>query len=213
MELGALGSRVTAVGLLGGTFDPIHIGHLAIAEEAREQLDLARVVFLPAAEPALREGPPAASAEDRARMVELAIAGNPYFSCDRTELARGGPTYTVDTLEELVGQERAAGRDTSFWFLLSSEQLRKLPRWRSPERLLDLCRLGVVPRPGTEMPDRAWLDAAFPGRADRIVGLSGPLLPISATAIRERLEAGRSMRYLVPDAVIAYIGDHALYRH
>jgi nicotinate-nucleotide adenylyltransferase len=201
-----------AVGIFGGTIDPIHTGHLAIAEDVREQLGLSRVVFVPAAEPALRDGSPAASAEDRARMVELAIAGNPSFAIDRLELERGGPSYTVDTLEALVRRAVAAGDAPEFWFILSAEQLRKLPRWRSPERLLELCRLAVVPRPGTDLPDAGWIEAAFPGRSDRIVAVDGPLLPVSATAVRERLGAGRSVRYLVPDAVIAHIEDHGLYR-
>jgi nicotinate-nucleotide adenylyltransferase len=201
-----------SVGLFGGTFDPIHVGHLAIAEDAREQLGLTRVVFIPAASPALRDGPPIASAEDRARMVELAIAGNPFFAIDRLELSREGPSYTVDTVSALVDRERAAGRDTEFTFLLSVEQLRKLPGWRSPSRLLELCRVAAWPRPGASMPDRAWLDAQFPGLADRILELDGPLLPISGTAIRARLAAGRSVRYLVPDAVLDDIRDHGTYR-
>lgn len=200
------------VGLFGGTFDPIHVGHLAIAEDAREQLGLSRVVFIPAASPALRSGPPSASAEDRARMVELAIAGNPRFAIDRLELEREGPSYTVDTVAALADRERAAGRATEFTFLLSAEQLRRLPQWRSPARLLELCRIAVVPRSGATMPERAWLEAQFPGRADRIVELDGPLLPISGTAIRERLAAGRSVRYLVPGPVLDYIRDHHLYR-
>jgi nicotinate-nucleotide adenylyltransferase len=204
--------RAESVGLFGGTFDPIHVGHLAIAEDAREQLALARVVFIPAAAPALRLAPPVASAEDRARLVQLAISGNPYFAMDRIELSREGPSYTVDTVESLVAPERAAGRATEFTFLMSVEQLRMLPMWRSPSRLLSLCRVAAWPRPGASMPSVAWLEDQFPGQADRIVELDGPLLPISGTAIRERLRAGRSVRYLVPDAVLDDIEDHGLYR-
>ena len=212
----ALGSRVTegggGIGLFGGTFDPIHVGHLAIAEDAREQLSLERVVFIPAAEAPLRPDPAKASAADRARMVELAIAGNPAFALDRIELERLGPSYTVETVEALVGREQSAGRSADFTFILSVEQLRKLPDWRSAGRLLELCRVAAVPRPGTLMPDREWLEARFPGRSGRIVGLDGPLLAVSGTAIRERLAAGRSVRYLVPDAALQYINDHDLYR-
>jgi nicotinate-nucleotide adenylyltransferase len=201
-----------AVGLFGGTFDPIHIGHLAIAEDAREQLGLSRVVFIPAAAPALRPGPPAAPAEDRARMVELAIAGNPFFAIDRLELSRPGPSYTVDTVAQLVRRARAAGEPTDFTFLVSAEQLTRLPEWHEPSRLLSLCRIAAVPRPGAPMPSAAWLEAAFPGQADRIVILDGPLLAISGTVIRERLASGRSVRYLVPDAVLDDIRDHGRYR-
>jgi len=193
------------VGILGGTFDPIHVGHLAVAESVREQLDLRRVVFVPAAVPPHR-GAPAASAEDRAAMVELAIAGNPAFVIDRLEIERPGPSYAVDTLEIL------AAREPDPWFILSAEALAGLPTWRSPRRVIELARLAIVPRPGAAPPSRAWLDEHFPGCGNRVAVLEGPLLPISGTAIRERLAAGRSIRYLVPDAVRAYITDHGLYR-
>ena len=201
-----------SVGILGGTFDPIHLGHLAIAEDVRGQLGLERVIFLPAAEAPLRTAPPRASPADRLRMVELAIAGNPFFGVDGSELERPGPSYTVDTMALLAVLEGGAGRQTDLWFILSAEQLRRLPKWKAPERLLDLCRLAVVPRPGTVMPDRPWLESRFPGRAERVAFLDGPMLAISGTAIRRRLGTGSSVRYLVPDAVIAYIEDHELYR-
>jgi nicotinate-nucleotide adenylyltransferase len=201
-----------SIGILGGTFDPIHQGHLAIAEDAREQLGLERILFIPARDAPLRSGPAGASPEDRARMVELAVAGNPHFAVDRIELARPGPSYTVETLDTLTVRERDAGRVPDLWFVLSAEQLRKLPRWKAPERVLELCHVAVVPRPGVAMPDQAWLEAAFPGRRDRIIVLDGPLLPVSGTAVRERLAVGRSVRYLLPDTVIAYIEDHDLYR-
>ena len=201
-----------STGILGGTFDPVHFGHLAIAEEAREQLGLERVLFIPAPDAPLRPGPAAASARHRTRMVDLAVAGNPFFAVDRLELGRPGPSFTVDTLEQLAAREREAGREPDLWFILSAEQLRKLPQWRSPDRLLELCRIAVVPRSGTDMPGPAWVESQFPGRGDRVVPLEGPLLPVSGTAIRERLRLGRSVRYLVPDAVIAYIEDHGLYR-
>ena len=201
-----------SVGILGGTFDPVHVGHLAIAEEAREQLGLERVLFIPAPDAPLRSGPAAASPEQRARMVELAIHGNPFFTMDPLELGRPGPSFTVDSMEILATRERAAGRQPDLWFILSAEQLRRLPEWRTPKRLLELCRVAVVPRPGAEMPGRTWVESQFPGCVDRIVPLDGPLLPVSGTAIRARLRAGRSVRYLVPDAVIAYIEDHGLYR-
>jgi nicotinate-nucleotide adenylyltransferase len=203
---------VTGVALFGGTFDPIHVGHLAIAEDARERLGVERIVFIPASAPPLRAAAPTAGAEDRARMVELAIAGNPAFAIDRIELKRQGPSYTVDTLETLSEGERAAGRAPDFTFILSADQLRKLPQWRTPDRLLDLAKLAVVPRPRSPMPERAWLEATFPGRAHRIVVLDGPLLDISGTEIRARIASGRSVRYLLPDAVLDYINDHGLYR-
>jgi nicotinate-nucleotide adenylyltransferase len=201
-----------SIGLLGGTFDPVHVGHLAIAEDARQQLGLERVQFVPAGVPQLRSGPPVASAEDRAAMVEAATAGNPCFGVDRIEVNRPGPTFAVDTLELLAAHARSAGGHADFWFILSAEAMLGLPRWKTPERVLELCRVAVVPRAGTIAPDRAWVEARFPGRADRFLFLDGLLLDVSGAAIRSRLGRGWSVRYLVPDAVIAYIGDHGLYR-
>ena len=200
------------VGIFGGTFDPIHVGHLAIAEDVRGRLGLERVEFVPAGDPQLRAGPPAASGADRAAMIELAIAGNERFGLNRIELDRAGPTFTVDTLDALTARELAAGHIPDFRFILSAEQLRKLPRWHEPVRLFALARLAVVPRPGADMPDAAWVDREFPGCASRVDFLDGPLLDVSGTAVRERLRTGRSVRYLVPDAVISYIEDHGLYR-
>ena len=200
------------LGLLGGTFDPIHVGHLAIAEEAREDLGLERVVFIPSAVPPHRGRPTGASPEDRAAMVELAVAGNPFFSVDRLELDRPGPSFAVDTLAILAARERAAGREPDLWFILSAEAFVGLPTWRAPERVLELARFAVVPRPGTPMPDRAWVEARFPRAGGRVTFLDGPLLDVSGTVIRARIAAGRSLRYLVPDAVRAHITDHGLYR-
>ena len=195
-----------SVGIFGGTFDPIHHGHLAIAEEAREALGLERVWFVPASLPPHKPGRPVTPAADRLAMLRAAVAGNPVFDVSEVELLRGGPSYTVDTLAEL----RAAGV-VDPWFILSAEALAGFPAWREPDRILELCRLAVVPRAGTEPLDAAWVEAAFPGRGDRVRFLSGPLLPISGSVVRRRVAAGRSIRYLVPDPVARYIADHALY--
>lgn len=199
------------LGILGGTFDPIHHGHLAIAEEAREALGLERVLFVPAAEPPHKAGRRIAPAADRLAMVELAIAGNPAFAVSRMELDRAGPSYSVDTVEALAAEARAAGRQPDLVFVMSGETLRELPTWREPGRLLDLCRVAVVPRGGHETPDAVWLGVHFPGRVGRFVLLPGPLLAVSGSVIRARAAAGRSIRYLVPDAVARHIVDHALY--
>lgn len=209
------GSASGRLGVLGGTFDPIHVGHLAIAEEAREALGLERVLFVPAGRPWQKVDRAVSEASDRLAMVELAIAGNPAFECSRIEVERPGPTYSVDTLAALAAVERAAGREPDLWFILSAEALRGLPTWREPDRLLELCRLAVVPRAGIgergEPVDEGWLRANLPGREGRVRSLAGPRLGISASEIRARVAAGRSIRYLVPDAVAAYIGDHGLY--
>ena len=194
------------VGILGGTFDPIHHGHLVIAEEAREALGLERVLLVPAASPPHKPGRPVTPAEHRLAMAELAVADNPSFAVSRLELERGGASYTVDTLDALVADGIAQP-----WFILSAEALAGFATWRSPDRILELCRLAVVPRGGYEPLDRAWVAERFPGREDRVRFLPGPLLPLSGSVVRRRAAVGRSVRYLVPDAVARYIADHQLY--
>ncbi len=200
-----------SVGILGGTFDPIHLGHLAIAEEVRETLGLERVLFVPAAMPPHKPNRTLAPAEHRVAMVELAIADNPAFELSRLEVDRPGPSYAVDTLEALVAGIRAAGREPDYTFIVSGEAFAELPTWREPGRLLELCRMAVVPRAGRRGPGREWLAERFPGQEGRVTFLDGPNLALSASAIRDRVAKGRSIRYLVPAAVIAYIGDHGLY--
>lgn len=196
-----------SVGVLGGTFDPIHVGHLSIAEEAREALGLERVLVIPAADPPHKPDHAVTEARHRVAMAERAVAGNPAFEVSRIELDRAGPSYSVDTLAELL----AAGA-TDLWFIMSAEALAELPGWHRPDRILELCRLAVLPRAGSPPLDIAWVRARFPGREDRVVFLPGPLLPISGSVVRSRVAAGRSIRYLVPDPVARYIADHALYR-
>jgi nicotinate-nucleotide adenylyltransferase len=199
-----------SVGILGGTFDPIHHGHLAIAEEARDSLGLERVLFVPAATPPHKLGLVITPAEHRLAMVEAAIAGNPAFGCTRVEIDRAGPSYTVDTLEHVHASYDA----DHMWFILSSEALAGFEAWRDPERILELARLAVVPRGGPDgraEVDEIWVRERFPGRDDRVRFLSGPLLPISGSVVRRRVAAGRSVRYLVPDAVARYIAQHRLY--
>jgi nicotinate-nucleotide adenylyltransferase len=206
-------TRPGSLGIMGGTFDPIHIGHLAIAEEAREVLGLERILFIPAGIPPHRPAGAVAPAADRAAMVELAIADNDAFRLSRIELERPGPSYTSDTVEELAAAERDANRDPDLTFILSAETLRDVPGWHDPGRLVDACRIAVVPREGYPAPDEAWLRERFPGREGRFDFLEGPRLGLSSTSIRERIAVGRSVRYLVPAAVAAYIGDHQLYHH
>ena len=195
-----------SVGILGGTFDPIHHGHLLIAEEAREALGLERVVFVPAANPPHKPGRPITDARHRLAMTQLAVEGNPAFVVSDTEIVRGGASYTVDTLAAF-----AADGTTEPWLILSVEALAGFPTWHQPERILDLARLAVVPRAGYETLDLAWVRHHLPGREGRFRFLSGPLLPISGSVVRHRAAAGRSVRYLVPDAVARYIASHQLY--
>jgi nicotinate-nucleotide adenylyltransferase len=144
-------------------------------------------------------------------MVELAIAGNAAFRVSRVEIDRAGPSWTVDTLDRLAADERRTSREPDLTLILSAESFHDLPGWHDPERLF-AARIAVVPRAGLEAPGDAWVAQQFPGVDARVVRLAGPRLGISSTDIRARLAAGRSIRYLVPDAVAGYIGDHDLYQ-
>jgi nicotinate-nucleotide adenylyltransferase len=203
---------MSATGILGGTFDPIHVGHLAMAEAVREILGLEQVLFVPTGIPVHKPGRPISPATDRAAMVAVAIAHNPAFVLSRVEVDRPGPSYAVDTLELLTHDIATGPADPpDLTFILSAEAYAGLPTWKRPERVLELCRMAVVPRPGAARADPSSMDRAVPGALARTVLVEAPLLDISASAIRDRVATGRSIRYLVPDAVIAYIGDHGLY--
>ncbi len=195
-----------SVGVFGGTFDPIHVAHLAVAEAARDTLGLERVLFIPAGEPPHKSGRDITDGERRLAMVELAIRGNPAFEASRMELDRAGPSYTVDTLALLATTTR------DLVLILSAEAYDDLPTWHEPRRVLELSRLAVAPRDGYPDAVPAFLTRHFPGTEARAIFLDGPRLRISASELRAMAAAGRSLRYLVPDAVAAYIGDHALYR-
>ncbi|HEU4671756.1 MAG TPA: nicotinate-nucleotide adenylyltransferase [Candidatus Limnocylindrales bacterium] len=199
-----------AIGILGGTFDPVHWGHLAIAEEAREALGLARVLFVPAARPPHKAGLSVTRAEHRVAMLEAAVADNPAFAVSRLELDRAGPSYTVDTLEALAADRATSA--ASRWFILSTEALAGFPSWHRPERILELACLAVVPRAGRPELAPSWIEEALPGSGPRIRWLDGPAIDVSASQIRARAATGRSIRYLVPGAVAAYIAHHDLYR-
>jgi nicotinate-nucleotide adenylyltransferase len=199
------------VGILGGTFDPVHYGHLVIAEEVREALQLDRVLFVPAARPPHKMDLDISPAADRAEMVKLAIAGNFAFSVCPIELERDGPSYTVDTLEALTDEAHRDGAARSFFFILSSEAASALPNWRSPARILELAQLAVVRRLGFSGPDPGVLSELAGGSPDRVLTVETLPLAHSASDIRSRAASGRSIRYLVPPAVESYIRDHRLY--
>lgn len=198
-----------ALGIFGGTFDPVHVAHLAVAEGARDDLGLRGVLFVPAAHPPHKADRGVSPAADRVAMVRAAIADNDAFAISTIELERDGPSYTVDTLRALVAQE---GPDGRLALILSAESFAEFPTWRDPAAILALVTLVVVPRDGYPDADPAALVAAIPGVMDpRIVVLDGPRMQLSASALRARARGGHSLRYLVPDAVATYIGDHALY--
>jgi nicotinate-nucleotide adenylyltransferase len=190
-----------SLGLLGGTFDPIHLGHLRAAEPAREGLGLERVLFMPAARPPHRPDP-GTPALDRFAMTCLAVAGHPGFEVSDLELRRDGPSYTVDTLEEL--RTRHPGEELVL--IVGADTFPEVRTWRAAARLFEICTLAVVERPGE--PSRG--DDAAPGA--RVRRAAGPALDVSGTQVRELAARGLSLRYLVPDGVADYIVKRRLYR-
>ena len=200
-------------GILGGTFDPIHLGHLLLAEEGREILALDQVLFVPAGQPWLKAGQPLTAAVHRLRMVELATADNPHFEVLLWEVERPGPSYTVDTLERLRAESGAAAE---LHFILGLDALADFPRWKNPERILHLANLAVVPRPGYRESDAdsivAGIKSLYPVYADRITRLTVDSVAISATDLRRRVAIGQSLRYRTPAAVGEYIGEQGLYK-
>jgi nicotinate-nucleotide adenylyltransferase len=199
-----------AIGILGGTFDPIHLGHLALAREARRALDLERVLMVPNATPP-HKGPGISAADRRAEMVRLAIADDPGLELSSLELDRPGPSYAVDTVAAVAERSRVEGRPEP-WFILSDEALGDLPTWRQPDRILELARIAAAPRPGWPRPERRWLEEQFPGRSTRVTFLDGPHLDIAASDIRDRVARGDDISGLVPAAVAAYIAMRGLYQ-
>lgn len=195
------------IGILGGTFDPVHYGHLAIAEEVRIRLPLDVVLFMPARVQPLRQQEPISSPEHRGAMLERAILGNPSFQISRIEFERPGPSYTVETMPIL---RRRFPRDSEFFFLLGTDAFIELPSWKDPEQLLHYCRFVVLSRPGTEVDPRIVFMKIPPAR-DRTIFLEGPQLEISGTDLRRRIREGLPIRYQLPDAVEEYIRSHRLY--
>ncbi len=196
------------VGILGGTFDPIHLGHLLIAEECWDQLQLTEVLFVPAGQPPHKRGVAISSVADRLAMVERAIADNPHFRLSRADVDRPGPSYSVDTLARIQAEE---GPDALLFFIVGKDSLIDLPTWREPERLIQMGQIVAVNRPGYPPIDLTRLDALIPGARERITLVEGPGIAVSASEIRRRVAAGRSIRYLVPESVRRYVEERSLY--
>ncbi len=191
------------IGLYGGTYDPIHIGHLIIAEYVREELDLTRILFIPSGHPPHKNCPTPASI--RAQMVRAAIDGNRFFELCDVELRRPGPSYSVDTISE-VQQQFGLSHDETFW-MIGADSLVEMHLWHQPERIFELSSVVVFPRVGVRAEE-----AREPFRSQARVLSQAPLLDISSTEIRARVHAGKSIRYLVPEAVEAIIRSAGLYR-
>ena len=197
------------VGIMGGTFNPVHIAHLIIAEEARTMLELDYVVFIPAGNPWMKTDNVIAPASDRVEMVRLAIKSNEGFRLSTMEVDRQGPSYTVDTLEALLEQ---LGLETKLFLILGWDSLVEITQWKAPYRISKMSTLVIFPRPGYVRLDDVALEAKIPGISKKLIHFKEPYIGISSTDIRRRLIEGSSIRYLVPDEVAQYIYRNNLYR-
>jgi nicotinate-nucleotide adenylyltransferase len=197
------------IGVLGGTFDPIHNGHLAIAEEARSYLNLNEVIFLPAGQPWMKSDRSISPARHRTAMIALALQARPYFKSSTIEIEHQGPSYSVNSIAELKAQ---AVEPTDWYFILGWDNLSKIPQWREPAKLIEMCFLAAMPRPGYERPNMKKLEAALPGISKKVILMDKPRLEISATDIRNKVAQGIPIRGLVPEAVEKYIKENGLYR-
>jgi nicotinate-nucleotide adenylyltransferase len=203
------------IGIYGGSFDPVHLGHLIAAESAREQASLDRVIFVPAAQSPHKTYRTPAAAADRLAMLELATSGHPAFEVSSVELERGGISYTVETLAEM----RARFPDDQLVLLLGPDAVRGLATWRGPRRIAELAELVTISRSGLDDDDQLRNDATLRELLGATVlercldsCVRMPAVGVRATAIREAVRAGRSIRYLVPAAVATFIQQHGLYR-
>ena len=191
------------IGVLGGTFDPIHIAHLLLAEQAAEQLVLDKVLLVPAGDPWRKAGREITPAVLRLEMVRRAVADNPLFEVDDREIRREGATYTIDALREMRAE---VDPDDDLFLLLGEDALADLPLWREPEAFPDYATVVVAPREGAELPETLPFDPVAIERIDM------PYMNVSATDLRHRARLGRSLRYLVPEPVRLFIEERGLYQ-
>jgi nicotinate-nucleotide adenylyltransferase len=196
------------IGVLGGTFDPVHNGHLILADVAEEQLDLNEMLFIPAGQPWLKTERIVTPAQHRLHMLQLALGDRPHFRISEMEIERPGPTYTIDTISALKGGLNAGDE---LFFILGQDSLMQIPQWYRAKELVQLCYLAAAPRPGVKKPDLKALEAEIPGIKQRIMLMKEPKVDINATDIRERVARGLSVRHLVPEPVNRYIKEQKLY--
>lgn len=194
------------IGIMGGTFDPVHNGHIVMAESASEQLQLDRVLFIPTGNPNFKQGQQVTPAQDRVEMLKLALQDKPHFELDLREVERPGVTYSADTLEEL--HEEFPGAE--LYFLMGVDSAQTIVHWRRAERVAELCKVVAVQRPGYSFDsiDRAMeqSDIDF-----ELICLEIDAVDVSSTEVRRRISCGETVQGLVPDAVIEYIVEHGLY--
>ncbi|MCX6013165.1 MAG: nicotinate-nucleotide adenylyltransferase [Chloroflexi bacterium] len=195
------------IGIFGGTFDPVHMGHLIVAEEVRIRLKLSVIVFLPAGQPWMKRDRVITEGDLRLEMIRLAICTNPYFQVSTIELERSGPTYSIDTIRVL----KQHYGDVGLYFILGQDSLAEMYKWKAPEELIETCTIVGVARPNGKVFNPAALEQRVHGGTKKIILLGKPLLDISSTQIRERVTLDESIRYLVPDPVADYIKKKKLY--
>jgi nicotinate-nucleotide adenylyltransferase len=199
-------SACRRLGIFGGTFDPVHLGHLILVSELRVALGLDRVLLVPNARSPFKTDQEISSEADRVAMLALAVTGTPWLDVSTIELDRGGVSYTIDTLEELHHQDPGA----KLFFLMGADSLVDLPSWRHPDGILALAEIAVATRPGIS-PDVASVQSALPTAKDRIHVIETPLIALSSTGIRGRVRGGKPITFLVPASVERYITEHGLY--
>lgn len=200
---------MSALGIMGGTFDPVHIGHLLAAEWVRSEFAMDKVIFVPAASPPHKNAGEITSIEHRYQMVELAIKDNPYFEISPLEKERGGKSYTVDTMayfKELYPEK-------DLYFIMGADSLLSFPAWKNTDLLVKLCSFIVVSRPGYVVPDRFWETKGLPALLrQKLYLVEIPGMDISSSQIRERVKRDKSIKYLLPREIEEYIYKHKLYR-
>ncbi len=197
-------------GILGGTFDPVHNAHLMIAGEALRRIELDEILFIPTSRTPLKEDAVITPVEHRLKMLELAVAGNPAFRLSGIEIDRAGISYTVDTIAAL---KQSLGDGSELYFITGLDSLVTLPQWKEPGRIIRMCRLVTVRRPGYEVPDIDKLEKDIPGISESLIILDDPAPDVSATDIRKRVAAGLSISHLVPIPVEQYIREKGLYKN
>jgi len=201
---------VKKIGIFGGTFNPVHSGHLIVAEAVREDLELDRVLFIPSGTPPHKSKNEVADANHRYNMVKCAVGSNPYFEASHMEIDRAGYTYSIDTLTSL---KALYPKDTDFYFIIGADVVPELVTWKDYDRVFKMCSFIAVLRPGNDR-------KAFKNHVDELTGINkaniitaeAPMVDISSTDIRERVKSGRTIKYLVPGCVEKYILDNELYR-
>jgi len=198
METAPLGIERKKVGILGGTFNPPHVGHLIVADQVCQQLDLEKMYFMPSANPPHRDGKEAIDANHRLKMVEAAIQDNPYFNIERNEIERGGKSFTYDTMIQLIEQHP----DTDYYFVIGGDMVEYLPKWYEIDKLLQLIQFVGVNRPGYA------LATEYP-----IIWVDVPLIDISSTMLRKKIKMNCTVQYLIPNRTLEYIYEKGLYQH